>query len=312
MYRIFLNSEKITILIVKWGIVSNFFYLVLPVWYIKSLWGIGCFDIEVLRKYLWSPKFTCTFCSDSYGTICNGDFEIPFGTIEHKVVILWGIDFNELPKVEKDHFIQNKVSLTTEYIEKVEFTDFYQWQAECVFTEPILEVSIYEKHDILNALWKERFDYQLWKNDPQNIEEILNLCVKYKKIILGSLEDFRSFIIDWNTLILEWLDIDWLKRHANILNITVQEDHWSRIILENILKWLGLPPVPSFKTLMEMRNYVGHKTNSDKERIYFNLCKKIWCEKEEYTHIYYFLVWKLLEEMNEVTGALGKYKITSQ
>lgn len=277
----------------------------LPLWYIKNLWGIGCFDIEVLRKYLWSPKYTCDFCSDSYGTICSDDFDIPFGTIDHKVMIMWGMDFHDLPQVEKDHFIQNKVSLA-DYLEKVEATDFYQWQLECVFTEPIVEVSIYEKYNILNTLWESKFGYKLWKNDLQNIEAILDLCVKYKKIILGSLDDFRSFMIEWNTLILEWLNEKWLKNHASILNITIEKDHWSRIILENILKGLHFPSIYSFKMLMDMRNYVGHRTNEIKQRIYFDLCQQIWCEREDYSKIYYFLIKKLLEEINEVIISFKK------
>lgn len=117
-------------------------------------------------------------------------------------MILWGIDFNELPEIEKGHFLQNKATLS-EYICKVEATDFYQGQVECVFTEPLIEVSIYEKYDILNVLWETNFGYRLFQGKPQSIGDVLDLCVKYKKIVFGSFDDFRSFVTDWNILILE-------------------------------------------------------------------------------------------------------------
>lgn len=274
--------------------------------YIKNqLWGIWCFDIEVLRKYLWSPKYDCIFCSDSYWTIKWENFQIPFGTIEHKTLILWGIDYQDLPDSDKIHFKDNKINLVN-WIEKVETTDFYKGQMECVFTEPILEVSLYQKIDILNNLWDEKIGYKLFKNNSKSIDEILDLSIKYKKIILWSFDDFRSFITDWHILTLEWLDKKLLENHANSLTITIEKDYWSRIILENILIKLEFTKIDSFKILNDVRNYVDHRNNKKKEEIYNQFCNSIWIEKNNYIEIYYYILVKLNNDIDNLTKNINK------
>ena len=104
-------------------------------------------------------------------------------------------------------------------------TEFYQAQVEIVYTDPIKEVTLYQKYDILNNLWQEKFDCRLFKNESKDIIEILNLCTKYKKIVLSSFDDFRSFITDWNILILEGLDANNLKISAGNAQVEVKNDH---------------------------------------------------------------------------------------
>ena len=46
-------------------------------------------------------------------------------------------------------------------------TEFYQAQVEIVYTDPIKEVTLYQKYDILNNLWQEKFDCRLFKNESK-------------------------------------------------------------------------------------------------------------------------------------------------
>jgi len=280
----------------------------LPISYIKNqLQWIGCFKVEVLRKYLWSPDFNCSFCSDSYWLMDWEDFDtsIPFGVIDNKILILWGIDFHKLPETQKIHFKEYKIKLS-DWLKKIETTDFYQAQIEVIFTEPILEVRIYQNYDILNIIWKEKFGYELFKNTTQNIDEIFELCIKYKNIILWSFDNFRSFITDWNILILEWLNIEWLKKHSKNLKIEVKNEYGSNIILKNLINKLNLPLMDSFKLLMNIRNYVDHRTNKKKEKLYLELCNQIWCNKDDYINLYYFLIKKIYDDIKLLIIELKK------
>ena len=83
--------------------------------------------------------------------------------------------------------------------------------------------------------------------------------IKYKNIILWSFDNFRSFITDWNILILEWLNIEWLKKHSKNLKIEVKNEYGSNIILKNLINKLNLPLMDSFKLLMNIRNYWFNK-----------------------------------------------------
>lgn len=196
------------------------------------------FDIHVLVRYFYDPRYMCEFCSETYGTIScpedpNSDFysDFPFGINPNNKVITWLGDINRLDPKEIQYLESNNVDSDGNIK-----SEFYEAQINCEFTEPIREVELILFKTKLSKATTELFKFSLYKKTEQVVSDIIGLCSKFKRIVFNSEDDIKRFLSYWNEELVEDINVDGLKKVLTDNGIGIEKGIKGLKLLEKFIK----------------------------------------------------------------------------
>lgn len=196
------------------------------------------FDIHVLVKYFYDPRYMCEFCSETYGTIncpedSNDEFYsyFPFGINPNDKVIAWFGDINRLAPEEvkylESYNIESDGNIKSE---------FFEAQINAEFTDPIREVELILFKTKLSKLTTDLFGFNLYKTTEQEISDIISLCNKFKRIVFNSEDDIKRFLSYWNEELVEDLNVDGLKKVLTDSGVALEKGNKGLKLLEKFIR----------------------------------------------------------------------------
>lgn len=195
------------------------------------------FDKKVLIEFIYNSDYTCTFVSETYGTIYFNEGYISFGINPKDHLILWLGDLNELPDSIK-HVLKSKNIQSDHNIE----SEFKEAQLYAKFTEPVLEVEVFSLLNKINQESKTKFNFNIFNISPTSLDGLFDICSKYKKIIFNDKDDFKRIISELNEKIIEVINRDGVtsylvskqkKVDSTLGNIKRLEIFLKEILLDN-------------------------------------------------------------------------------
>lgn len=186
------------------------------------------FNKQVLVRYLYDPRFSCDFASDTYGTVHGPDFSISFGINSNGSVIVWLGDLMEqVPKREQFYWlVENKEP------ENDIASEFYDAQINVVFTEPPEAIRCLNELAKLNAAFHRIYGTLLYKE--QSIESRLEATRRYKRVMLNNVDDFKRFISELNEIITENTNNSDIRHFLRVKSIPVESASKGNKLLEKI------------------------------------------------------------------------------
>lgn len=196
------------------------------------------FDIHVLVRYFYDPRYICEFCSETYGTInCpedpnyEFDSDFSFGINPNDKVIAWLGDINKLDPKEIQYLELNNIHSDGNIK-----SEFYEAQINAEFTDPIREVEIVLFKTKLSKLTIEIFGFSLYKTTEQKISDIIGLCSKFKRIVFNSEDDIKRFLSYWNEELIEDLNVDGIKKVLSDNGVAIDINNKGLKLLEKFIK----------------------------------------------------------------------------
>lgn len=172
------------------------------------------FDLEVLVRYFYDPRYQCQFYGETYGKIqipesaeSKFSYHFPFGINTNGKVVAWLGDLNKLGPKEKLYLTSHNV----ESDGNIE-SEFYDGQIGIQFADPIREVEIVLFKSKLNDLTQRLYSFCLYKTTEKDVSKVIALCSKYKRIMFNSEDDIKRFLSIWNEDLIEDLNVAELKR----------------------------------------------------------------------------------------------------
>jgi hypothetical protein len=154
------------------------------------------FNKQVLIRYLYDSRYQCDFASETYGSIHGGDFDISFGINSDGNVLMWLGDVHKLPLREQFYVLTENIDPQNNYA-----SEFFDAQIGAEFTEPPLVIQMLNNLRKLNSSFNEKFNFHLYKD--ASIEDRIEETRRYKRIHMGSDDDFKRFISEINEIINE-------------------------------------------------------------------------------------------------------------
>lgn len=117
------------------------------------------FNATVLNKYSQNPDYKLNLFSDTYGSIIKGDeINISFGINRTRKVIMWLGDLDLLPENEQHYLRSENIESDHDL-----YSEFYDAQLHCVFSEPSLEKRAMHSRASLNNRSKDKFGMELYQ-----------------------------------------------------------------------------------------------------------------------------------------------------
>ncbi len=228
------------------------------------------FTNDLLIEFIYNPKYSCDFASETYGTLnINGD-SIPFGINPVGHLICWLGDIRELSE-EIKHIFRSKNIQSDKNIE----SEFKEAQLNAQFTEEIIEVKLFLTLNKINVLSLQKYNFNLFNNAMSSTEQLFQICSKYKRIRFNNEDDFKRIISDLNEKLIESINRDKIKNYLISKSIAIPLDIGSLKILEifskNILLDLQNKIAPLFY-LSDLRIWADHSDCQNKfEEVVLNL-----------------------------------------
>ncbi len=259
------------------------------------------FNKSVLVRYLFDPKYNIVFSSETYGTIFFQDeWDISFGINPNGKIIFWLGDLKELPENEQKYLVSENTNSDHNIT-----SEFYDSQINCVFSEPTMEVGIIAQKIKLNSLIKDKFGFNLFKSNIENVDGLFEEFSKYKKIIFGGIDDFKCSISDWNEILAEDINLNNLKKVLRDNGIDFDNELGSvkifELFIEKILEKEKDLIKPYF-ILYNLRTWASHSNTEDK---YNKSMEFLGIEEDKYAE-YEFIYKSLLNEVYEFHELLIK------
>jgi hypothetical protein len=220
------------------------------------------FNKQVLIRYLYDSRFYCDFASETYGTVGNDDFDIPFGINRSGTVIAWlGDLMQKLPQRERFYWlVENKAP------ENDAQSEFFDAQINAQFTPPPAAVGTLNALARLNSAFHKRFEVHLYHD--RSLEERIEETRRYKRLILNNLDDFKRFLSEFNEIINENTNNTEVKRLLIGRGAALPETAKGNKLLEKVYKeLLGDTDnlIAPFFYLYDLRLWADH-TSGDTKR----------------------------------------------
>ena len=235
------------------------------------------FDIEILVRYFYDPRYECEFYGETYGKIdCpedpnyEYDSSFPFGINPNRKVIAWLGDINKLDPKEQlyleSHNIESDGNIRSE---------FYDGQIGTEFADPIREVELVLFKRKLNKLTHELYNFHVYKTTKENVSDIVSLCSKFKRIIFNSEDDIKRFLSAWNEDLIEDLNVVEIKNTLMQRGIQIDSGVKGVKLFEKFLKEVvGIRAniiAPLFY-LYDLRLWADHR---EMQKTYDNIIEKM-------------------------------------
>lgn len=251
------------------------------------------FDIHVLVKYFYDPRYRCEFGSETYGTIeCpedpnyEFDSEFPFGINPSDKVIAWLGDINKLDPKEIQYLASSNIDSDGNIK-----SEFYDAQINAEFTDPIREVELILFKTKLSKLTKELFGFNLYKTTEIDVSEVIGLCGKFKRIIFNSEDDIKRFLSYWNEELIEDLNVDELKKSLLENGVTIDKGNKGLKLLEKFIEHILKIEdnvIAPFYYLYDLRLWADHR---EMQSHFDNVLVKLELDKNaEFSLVYKSLI----------------------
>ena len=218
------------------------------------------FNKQVLIRYLYDSRFYCDFASETYGTIGDNSFSIPFGINKNGSILMWFGDIMQaLPQREQFYLlVENKEP------ENDAESEFYDAQVNAQFTEPPLEIKTLNTLEKLNSAFEAKYSCYLYKE--RSIEERVDEARRYKRILMNNTDDFKRFITELNEIINESTNNSALRTLLDIKNVTYEKDSKGNKLLEKVYKSILADNnnlIAPFYYLYDLRLWAAHAGKED-------------------------------------------------
>jgi hypothetical protein len=165
------------------------------------------FKREVLVHYFYTSGYNCQLCSETYGTVAGKDFDLAFGINPNGNIVAWLGDLENLPEREKHRFVAENIPSDGDIK-----SEFYDGQIGCMFTEPIIEITVLNNKYKANRTFHNKYGKFLYRSSEPDVGTLINRCSRYKRIMFNSEDDFKRFISEWSEALVEDLDQTSLKK----------------------------------------------------------------------------------------------------
>jgi len=268
------------------------------------------FELDVLIKYFYNPKYICEFHSETYGTIetpedenFEYDSDFPFGINPNNKVIAWLGDINKLKSNEKLYLESHNVDSDGDIK-----SEFYDAQIKAEFTDPIREVELILLKTKISALTNKLYGFDLYNTTEPGVSQVIEASSKFKRIVFNSEDDLKRFLSIWNEELVEDLNVSGLKECLKKEGVEIQKGNKGNKLLEKLIKEvIGIDDniIAPFFYLYDLRLWSDHKGMQD---YYDTAIQNMGLENNvEYSIIYKRLIdfmhefmMKLLAKLNEI------------
>jgi hypothetical protein len=218
------------------------------------------FDKNVLVKYLYDPRMSVQFASETYGTVYLPDSHLSFGINSKGAVIAWLGDLEELPLAEQHHWHDNNVAPHHDMK-----SEFYDAQINAVFTPSPVGIEAINAIDSWNLAFTQKHGTALYK--PTSFEDRLDEVRRYKRIMIQSEDDFVVFVSELNEIVNENVDTNGLKTFLTANKVPMASGLKGNKLLELVYRdVLGDTTnlIEPFFLLYDLRLWADHNMGDDK------------------------------------------------
>jgi beta-lactamase class A len=220
------------------------------------------FNKEVLVRYFYDPRYLCEFHSETYGTVRAKRFSFPFGINPNGRVVAWLGDLEELPDAEQQYLLAENTESDGNIT-----SEFYDAQINCEYTSPIREIEIILLKTKISEATHERYGFTLFTNTRPAIDEVLQMCSRYRRMIFNSPDDLKRFVSEWNETLVEDIRVSelkgWLKSHSVPFKEGIASLKALEVFLKAVLGDKNNIIAPLFY-LNDLRIWADHKNAEDK------------------------------------------------
>jgi hypothetical protein len=218
------------------------------------------FGKHVLVKYLYDPRVSVQFASETYGTVYFPDHYMSFGINSKGAVIAWLGDLKELPHAEKIHWYSENVAP-----QKDVMSEFFDAQIKAEFTQNPIGIQAINAIDNWNAAFARKHGIGLYK--PKSFEERLDDVRRYRRIIIQSEDDFVRFVSELNEIINENVDTAAIKAFLNSKSMVATPGSRGNKLIE--LVYTGVLGdttniIEPFFLLYDLRLWADHNIGDEK------------------------------------------------
>jgi hypothetical protein len=221
------------------------------------------FNIEVLLKYIYNPKYQLRLNANTYGSISTDEFNIQFGINENNKVLMWYGDVCELP-------INEQYYLLSENIESDHciLSEFYMAQINSKWAHPSEINKLIKNRSILNAELKNTFKINFYQLELETLKKIKDI----KPLIFTTEENFSIVINPLNMILVESINNKDLKK---ILKTSMNDELLQNrkglklfeLFIDNVLHVnKAASEISPLYVLYDLRIYCSH-LRSDEDRV---------------------------------------------
>ncbi len=219
------------------------------------------FNRQVLVRYLYDSRFYCDFVSETYGSVGNEEFDIPFGINKYGSVLAWlGDIMKQLPQREQFYWlVENKVP------EHESRSEFFDAQINVEFTEPPAVIQCLNALARFNAAFHRRYGVHLYHE--RSIEERVEDTRRYKRLLLNNVDDFKRFLSELNEIINENTNNGDIKRFLSQQTLTVPDGAKGNKLLEKVYTTVLQDSenlIAPFFYLYDLRLWADHSIGNEK------------------------------------------------
>ena len=257
------------------------------------------FTKDLLIEFIYNPKYSCSFASETYGTLEIDGNLVPFGINPLGHLICWLGDIKELP--EKIKYIFKSKNIPSD--NNIE-SEFKQAQLDAEFTEEIVEVKLFLDLIKINDVTSQKYNFNLFNIVKYSTEQLFENCSKYKRITFNDDDDFKRIISDLNEKLIETINGDGIKKYLISRGVIVPQDIGSLKILELFFKNIFLDSENKIAPLFYLSDLRIWASHSDCQ----NKFDKVLSDLRLNNNASFSLIYnKLVESLNEtLTFILSK------
>lgn len=187
------------------------------------------FDHNVLVKYLYDPRASVEFASETYGTIYLPDQHLSFGINSAGAVIAWHGDLQDLDPADQHHWASNNIAPQHDMK-----SEWYDGQINSAFTPPPIAIQAINALDKWNAAFATKYGTRLYK--PTSFDGRLEAVRRYKRIIIQSEDDFICFVSELNGIINENVDTKGLRAFLGSKGVKIEDGIKGNKLLELVYR----------------------------------------------------------------------------
>lgn len=218
------------------------------------------FDKHVLVKYLYDPRVSVQFASETYGTVHLIDHFVPFGINCKGTIIAWLGDLQQLPHAEQVHWLSENIESQNDMK-----SQFFDAQIGSEFTDNPIGLQAINAIDEWNSSFARKHGIGLYKS--KSFEEHLEGARRYRRIIIQSEDDFVRFVSELNEIVNESVDVANVKSFLESKNIPITSGIRGNKLLELVYtRVLGdaANVIEPFFMLYDLRLWADHDIGDDK------------------------------------------------
>lgn len=218
------------------------------------------FGKHVLVKYLYDPRVSVQFASETYGTIYLPDHYMSFGINGKGAVIAWLGDLLELPHAEQIHWCSENLAPQNDIM-----SEFFEAQINAKFTESTVGIQAINAIDDWNAAFARKHGIGLYK--AKSFDDRLEDVRRYRRLIIQSEDDFVRFVSELNEIINENVDTAAIRTFLNSKNLVAPSGSKGNKLIE--LVYTGVLGdttniVEPFFMLYDLRLWADHNMGDEK------------------------------------------------